>query len=217
MIDLPKKTLFNRRIPKQKFYENLDIGKTLKRAFIDEIKTIYWRNKISEETVNIKSGKDVNEIQVFLINLNQKSLNEKVLLQIDIEIPYHILFLLKFEDLYQAAIGYKEEEDAGTNAYKVSGFYYTDWMKEDDLIINLKGLDLDAVYENLLRDIGGDRLNINKEETIEESVNRDEKIQDLESKIDKLKTKRRKTKQLNKQMKINDEIRALKNKLKKLK
>lgn len=215
MIDLPKNTLFNRRIPKQKFYENLDIGNTLKRAFIDEIKTIYWRNKISEETVNIKAGNDVNEIQVFLINLNQKALNEKVLLQIDREIPYHILFLLKFENSYQAAIGYKEK--AGTNTYKVSGFYYTDWMKEDDLPINLKGLDLDAVYENLLRDIGGDRLNINKEETIEESVNRDEKIQDLESRIDKLTTKRIKTKQLNKQMKINDEIRDLKNELKKLK
>ena len=82
MIDLPKKTLFNRRIPKQKFYENLDISTSLKRSFIDEIKTIYWRNKISEETVNIKAGEDVKEIQVFLVNLNQKSLNERVLLQI---------------------------------------------------------------------------------------------------------------------------------------
>lgn len=217
MIDLPKKTLFNRRIPKQKFYENLDISSSLKRSFIDEIKTIYWRNKISEETVNIKAGEDVNEIQVFLVNLNQKSLNERVLLQIDREIPYHILFLLKYEDSYQAAIGYKEEAEAGTNAFKVAGFYYTDWMKEEDLPITLKGLDLDAVYENLLRDIGGERLNINEDESIEESVVRDEKIQELESKIEKLKSKRRKTTQLNKQMKINDEIRALKKEIRNLK
>ena len=217
MIDLPKKTLFNRRIPKQKFYENLDISTSLKRSFIDEIKTIYWRNKISEETVNIKAGEDVNEIQVFLVNLNQKSLNERVLLQIDREIPYHILFLLKHEDAYQAAIGYKEEAESGTNAFKVAGFYYTDWMKEEDLPITLKGLDLDAVYENLLRDIGGERLNINEDESIEESVERDEKIKALESKIEKFENKRRRTKQLNKKMKINDEIRALKKEIGNLK
>lgn len=217
MIDLPKSSLFNRRIPKQKFYENLNIGTTLKRAFIDEIKAIYWRNKISEETVNIKAGNDVNEIQVFLINLNQKALNENVLLQIDRQIPYHILFILRFENLYQAAIGYKKEAEAGTNAYKVSGFYYTKWMKEENLQINLKGLDLDTVYENLLRDIGGDRLNINQVETIEESIERDEKIQEIERRIDKLRSKRRKTKQLNKQMKISDEIRNLESEIKKLK
>ena len=140
-----------------------------------------------------------------------------LLLQIDREIPYHILFLLKHEDSYQGAIGYKEEAESGTNAFKVAGFYYTDWMKEEDLTITLKGLDLDAVYENLLRDIGGERLNINEDESIEESVERDEKIKALESKIEKLENKRRKTKQLNKKMKINDEIRALKKEIGNLK
>ncbi|EOU1921137.1 TPA: DUF4391 domain-containing protein [Clostridium perfringens] len=217
MIDLPKDTLFNKRIPKQKFYENLDISTSLKRSFIDEIKTIYWRNKISEDTVNIKSGNEVNEIQVFLINLNQKSLNEKVLFQIDIKIPYHILFILRYEDVYKAAIGYKEEAMSGNNAYKVSRFYYTDWMREEELPIKLKGLDLDVVYENILRDIGGERLNIQKDETIEDSIKRDEKIQELNYQIERLKIKRRKTKQLNKQMKINDEIRILKKEIKKLK
>lgn len=213
MIDLPRTTLFNRRIPKQKFYENLDIGATLKKSFVDEIKTIYWRNKISEDTVNIKKGSVVNEIQVFLINLNQKSLNENVLFQIDKEIPYHILFILHYEGQYQGVIGYKEEAQSGNNAYKVSGFYYTDWMKEEELPIKLNGLDLDAVYENLLRDIGGERLNINKNETLEKSIERDEKIQKLTSEIEKLKSRRRTIKQLNKQMKINDEIRMLKKEL----
>jgi len=209
MIDLPKNTLFNKRIPKQKFYENFDISAALKRSFIDEIKAIYWRNKISPDTVNIKAGQKVNEIQVFLINLNQKMFNEKVLLQIDREIPYHILFILRYKDLYQVAISYKEQALFGHNVYKVSGFYYTNWMKEEELPIKLKGFDLDAVYENMLCDIGGERLSIHENESIEESVRKNEKIQELKSKIDKLKKKRRKTQQFNKQVKINDEIRAL--------
>lgn len=216
MIELPKSTVFNKRIPKQKFYEKLDISQTLKKVFVDDIKTIYWKNKISEDTINIKAGKDVKEIQVFLIKLNQKTFDEKVLLQIDREIPYHILFILQYEDLYKEVIGYKEEAMSGNNAYKVSGFYYTEWM-EEELPIKLKGLDLDAVYENLLRDIGGERLNIQPNESIEESIARDEKIQELNKQIEKLKNQRKKTKQINKQMKISDKIRVLKRELEKLK
>ena len=54
MIGLPKSTEFNRRIPKQKFYENLTVSPTLKRVFIDQIKVIYWRNKIAATTIGTK-------------------------------------------------------------------------------------------------------------------------------------------------------------------
>ena len=41
MLGLPKSTEFNRRIPKQKFYENLSVTPVLKHIFIDQIKVIY--------------------------------------------------------------------------------------------------------------------------------------------------------------------------------
>ena len=44
MLGLPKSTEVNRRIPKQKFYENLTISPTLKRVFVEKIKVIWWRN-----------------------------------------------------------------------------------------------------------------------------------------------------------------------------
>ena len=47
MLGLPKSTEFNRRIPKQKFYENLAIPLVLKRVFVEQIKVIWWRNKIA--------------------------------------------------------------------------------------------------------------------------------------------------------------------------
>ena len=216
-MNLPKSTEFRKRIPKEKFYENLDISPTLKESFVNQIKTIYWSNKISEDTVNIKAGEHVNEIQVFRINLKQQSIDEKVLLQIDRQIPYHIIFVLKYGDLCQTVIGYKEESAANNNAFKVSGFYYSDWMAEAELPIEIKGLDLDSVYENVLRTVAGDRLNIDKSEDIADSVKRDEEIQKLEGKIDKLKQKRRKTKQLNKQVKMSDEIRELEKQLESLK
>ena len=51
MIGLPKTTEFNKRIPKQKFYENLEIPPALKKVFVDQVKIIYWRNKIAASTM----------------------------------------------------------------------------------------------------------------------------------------------------------------------
>ena len=112
MLGLPKTTEFNKRIPKQKFYENLTVTPGLKRAFTEQVKIIWWRNKIAAATVNLAPGEAVTEIEVLELRLNQPSLDESVLFQIDREIPYHILFLLEYEGKYQAWIGYKEPPPA---------------------------------------------------------------------------------------------------------
>ena len=101
MLHLPRSTEFNRRIPKQKFYENLSVTPALKRVFVEQIKTIYWRNKIAASTMNLAAGGAVTELEVFELQLNQQSLDEAVLKLIDKEIPYHILFLLSFEGKVQ--------------------------------------------------------------------------------------------------------------------
>lgn len=96
MLGLPKTTEFNKRIPKQKFYENLTVTPGLKRAFTEQVKIIWWRNKIAAATVNLAPGEAVTEIEVLELRLSQPSFDESVLLQIDREIPYHILFLLEY-------------------------------------------------------------------------------------------------------------------------
>ena len=41
MLNFPATTEFNRKIPKQKFYENIDIPNQIKRQFVEKIKGIY--------------------------------------------------------------------------------------------------------------------------------------------------------------------------------
>ena len=74
MIGLPKSTEFNRRIPKQKFYENISVSPTLKRVFIDQIKVIYWRNKVATTTMNLAAGETVTELEIFEVKLNGQQL-----------------------------------------------------------------------------------------------------------------------------------------------
>ncbi len=214
MLGLPKTTEFNKRIPKQKFYENLQVTPAMKRFFVDQIKVIYWKNKIAATTVNLAEGKDVTELEVFEIRLNGQELDESVLKQIDREIPYHILFILQYEDKSKAVIGYKEAAVSGNTAFKVNKYYQTDWMPEEDLPLKLDGLSIDTVYENFVRQIAGDALTLGEAgETLKDSVQRDEEIQALKKQIEKLQTKVRKEKQLNVQMRLNAELKVLKKEL----
>lgn len=214
MLGLPKSTEFNKRIPKQKFYDNLTVSPALKRSFVDQIRIIYWANKIEPSTVNLAAGKAVTEIEVFHIRLNQEALDENVLKQIDREIPYHILFVLEYDGKYKAVIGYKEAAGSGKAAFKVDRYYQTDWMTENELPVHPDGLNVDAVYENFVRQIAGDTLQTSTpQESLKESVARDDRREDLKRQIDKLQTKIRKEKQLNRQMEMNAELKKLRKEL----
>ena len=173
MLGLPERTEFNKRIPKQKFYENMEVSPALKRVFVEQIRIIYWRNKLAATTMNIAAGEEVTEIEVFEVRVQEPQFDEAVLRQIDKEIPYHILFLLTCDRKEQAWIGYKEAAASGSNAFKVSRYYHTDWVPEGSLNFSIDGLNMDAVYANLVRQIAGDSLSSTQGETLQESVARD--------------------------------------------
>lgn len=210
MLGLPKSTEFNKRIPKQKFYENLSVTSAMKTAFTEQIKSIYWRNKLAATTLNLAPGKLVTEIEVFEIRLTSPDLDEDILRLIDREIPYHILFLLEYDRKYQAAMGYKEASSSGKAAFKVERYYRTVWLTEEKLSLHLEGLTIDAVYENFIRQIAGDRLVDNENTTLKESVEQQKQREQIEKQIAALETKMKKEKQLNRKMELKAEIKRVK-------
>ena len=215
-MQFPKTTEFNKRIPKEKFYENLNVTPALKKSFVDQIKVIFWRNKIAATTTNLAVGSTVTEIEVFEIRLKTSILDEDVLRRIDTEIPYHILFLLEYGGKCQAWIGYKEATASGNNAFKVSSYYHTEWMPADELPLRIEGLNLDAAYESFVRQIADDKLVPASEESLKEAVQRDEQKKKLQKQIDALQTKIRKEKQLNRQLEMNAQLKVLRSQYKKL-
>lgn len=209
MLNFPKSTEFNKRIPKQKFYENIAVTPAMKGAFVEQIRIIYWRNKIATTTLNLAAGEQVTEIEVFEVRLSAPKLDESVLRQIDREIPYHILFLLEYEGRYQAVIGYKEAA-AGKTAFKVDRYYSTDWLDEDDLPVHLDGFTLDAVYENFVRQIAGDVLVEENGTTLKESIEQQKQREQLEKQIVALEAKIRKEKQPKKKFELAQKLQKLK-------
>ena len=155
----------------------------------------------------------VTEIELFEIRLNEQKLDESVLRQIDKELPYHIVFLLEFDGKYQVWTAYKEAATSGNNAFKVGTYYHTEWLEESELPLKIKGLNIDKVYENFVRQIAGNALQAEKMESLKESVDRDVRRQNLQKQVAALQKKVRKEKQLNKQVQLNTELKKLKKKL----
>ena len=53
---------------------------------------------------------------------------------------------------------------------EVNRYYHTDWVPENELQFHIDRLSIDAVYENLARQIAGDVLSSTEGETLQESV-----------------------------------------------
>ena len=85
-------------------------------------------------------------------------------------------------------------------------------MQEDELPLRLEGLTLDAVYENLVRQIAGGSLDSRCEYadvSLAEDIAREQKRRDLERRIAALEGKIRKEKQLNKQVMLNEALKEM--------
>ena len=199
MVNFPASTIVDRRVPKQSFYDNLSISPGVKRAFVDQISLIIWRNKLAESTLTISAGKDIQEIQIFELQLRQKELDSRILSAIAGAIPYKIVFVLVFDGEAQAWM-----EVCGT-------FYCGDWQPLKEFVLKLEGLNLDMVYANLARQISGGRLGV--EGDIADAVERDKRRQKLEREIVALEKRVNTEKQYNRRVEMNMDLKVLKNRL----
>lgn len=209
MLGLPSTTELHRRIPKQTIYDKCKPSPVLKKAFSAQIASIHWRNKIAPEILNLAAGKEVRELEVFELRLNDGQMDEAVLRLIDRAIPYHILFVLVWEDRMRLAVAYKEAPNAKSAGVRVERYYYTDWMPVGEVALRLEGLSMDAVYENLVRRIAGGALGDAHTSTLRESVAEQGRRERIGKQIAALEAKIRREKQPKKKFELVQQLRAL--------
>ena len=209
----PKSTEFNKRVPKTKFYENLELSKGVQKAFVKDIDSIIWSNKLAPSTVNIPSGDKVEEIQVFTVNLRSGKFNREILKTIDEQIPYHILFFVVIDGRYSAWIAYKVKSRG--KAFRVISYYKTGIPSQVLPEFKIEGINLDEVYKNFIRQIATSdgETEWRDDENIEQNNKRIEQVKKLKDRMATLQLQIRKEKQFNKQVKLNDELKKAKKEL----
>jgi hypothetical protein len=207
----PESTYIGKRIPKEGFYSKADLNATQKRAFVEDIESIIWRNLISENTLNVSKGEKVAQIDFIEIKLKRKEYNKSILEIIEKAIPRHLVFILTFNSSCKLCINFKEEYQKGN--YKILESFSTDWLNDGEAVLNIQGHDLDRVYENFVYQIAKGRIDKNDGLELSEVIQQSQEVEKIKKRIADLEEKKRKEKQFNMQLRIANEIKRLRSKI----
>lgn len=203
-----EKTQLNRIMPKAKFMKLAELSTPVRAEFQNNVEKLILANILRQETTNISKGKNVQEIDVFEFLLKEKQLSNNLIKEIDVAIPKYILFVFKCNNAIQLAISYKEPS-INDNKYKVIKTYKTEWQKEENITLEITGLDLDAVYNSFITQIANGQVETDETTDIKSAVEKSINVEKLQKKIETLKSKIRKEPQFNTQLTMKKELKEL--------
>ena len=171
MLGLPKATDLSRQLPKKAIYAKFSMNTAAKDRFDADISRINIVNEVSPATLAIAAGKEVKAFYVLLVLLKRKDYDERLIGQLSRLIEQNMLFVLEYGDEARLAVYH-------------SKLMQTSWTPKDSLSVALNGLDLDAVWQNIIVQIG--EVRIEQGNTLDEQIAIDEKRAKLQKEIDKL-------------------------------
>ncbi|MEZ7742206.1 DUF4391 domain-containing protein [Gemella sp. 20925_1_85] len=99
------------------------------------------------------------------------------------------------------------------NIHKI---FHSDWVREDEDLLNLSGINLDNMYENILSSISNNELDKFLGDTLKERVLNSIEFEKIQKQVNNLSKKVKKEKQFNRQVELNAELKKLKNKVSKI-
>ena len=198
MLGLPKSTELSKQLPKNAIYAKFQMN-TAEKARIDaDISRITIVNEVTAAKVNIADGEQVKSFFVLLVALKKKDFEDKTIITITKLIPQNMLLVLECDGEAKLAIYHTK-------------LMQTEWKRTEDLSIELKGLDMDAVWENIIVQIGN--IQIEQGNTLNEQIAADEQRTKIQKEIDRLTKQARAEKQPKKKFELAQQINKFKKEL----
>ena len=210
LFDLPIRTKVGKVIPKNAFDKYINTKQ--KKQFTDYIQRISWAHKLSSDTVNLVT-REIREIQVFKVELKQKSNITKILEIIDKAIPYHIVFWVEYDKEAYISTASKHPHPTNADIAVIDWTFTSDWFSKNsnNYVFNLKG-SLDAVFKDLCVQLTG-KPDLGKQPLASILKNQQE-VDRLKKEINKLKAAISRSKQFNEKVVLNLKLKETEKKLK---
>lgn len=187
MLGLPKNTVLNKQLPKKAIYAKFQMNTSAKDKIDSDIARMSIVNEVSPSRINIAAGEAVKGFYVLCVYLKKKEFDEKNIITISKIIPQKLIMILVYENESRLAVYHTR-------------LMMTPWEKTENISIELKGLDLDKVWENIIIQIGG--VNIDDGNTLDEQIVIDERRAKLQKEIDRLEKLARAEKQPKKKFEL---------------
>lgn len=201
MLGLPKTTEMSKQLPKKAIYTKFQMNTAAKAKIDADISRITIVNEIAPNKVNIPAGEDVKSFFVLLVSLKRKEYDEKTIATLSKLIPQNILFVLEYENESRLAIYHTK-------------VMQTEWKPTENQQIELHGLNLDTVWENIVKSVECGVWN--EELSLDENIALHNKQEQLKKQIEKLEKQARAERQPKKKFelvqllkKLNTEMREM--------
>lgn len=195
MLGLPKSTEVAKQLPKKAIYAKFQMNHAEKEKFDADISKIYIANEISPMTIHIAKGENVASIYLLQVVLKRKDFTEKTLVTLTKLIDQNMILLLEYENECKLAV------------FRTK-LLQSPWQPKEKCTIQLKGLDLDSVWENLIIQIGD--ITVQQDHTLDEQIATDDRAEKLKKEIAKLEKQARTEKQPKKKFELVQKINKLK-------
>ena len=173
MYGLPQSTLISKQLPKSQIYKKFELKHSQQESFDKDIARIDIVAMVSLRTVPaVAEGVEVKEFYVLEVQLKRRDYdinNIKLLTKL---IPQRMVFALRDGDAVQFVIYHTQ-------------IIKSEWMKEGDerigQAVSLQGLNLDAVWENVVKQVG--QIDVEEGNTLTEQIVKDDQRAKIEAKI----------------------------------
>lgn len=199
MYGLPKSTEVKRPLPKAQLYKRFDWKPSQRECFDGSISHLDFVNWIAPRTLPaIAEGNEVKEIFVIEVSLKSRDFDQKSILLLAKSIPQRVIYLLRFENEAMLAVYHAK-------------LFTSPWQSLDSATVELSGLNLDAVWQNIVAFVG--KLEVAEGNSLSEQIRIDEEGTRLMRQIESLERQMRSTSQPRRQRELYSEIKKLKSKL----
>jgi len=203
MFNLPPRTVFNRVVPKNAFDKYTTSAQ--KRILTKDVEKIRWTHKLSTDTINLE-GKDVQEIQLFTVQLRQKARVQDLIKIIDKAIPYTIIFSFSYEAEVLIAVSKKHPHPLNPNNAVIDWTFSSEWIDKNEFGVELRlTKSLDFILKDLCSRLSGEE----KIDNLDELVLLKSSEKELKRNIEKLEGQIKREKQFNKRLSLNQKLQKL--------
>lgn len=175
MYGLPLSTIRKRQLPKKAIYAKFDLKPAQRDNFDADVARIDIVAVVSPATIPaLDEGSGVKELYVLDVQMKRREYDAKNILLLTRLIAQHMVFALRYEEQVQFAIFHTR-------------LFTTAWQPVGQASLLLLGLNLDAVWENIVKVIG--HIEVAEGQTLTEQIADDDQRAKLLAQIATLERK----------------------------
>lgn len=196
MYGLPTSTERKQQLPKKAIYAKFDLPTARRENFDADIARIDIVAVISPATIPaLGEGAEVKGVYVVDVQMKRREYDAKNILLLTRQIAQNMLFALRYEDQVQFAIFHTK-------------LFTTAWQPVEHVTLPLSGLNLDAVWDEIVASIGA--VTPTEGRSVAEQIVQDDRRAKLLHQIEVLERKVRSERQPRRKSELFKELKKLK-------